>query len=205
MTFSPNSCFETAHREAKIEKTPNREYYDVGSNVNLSCEAQKDTNLFEIVWYKLDSPGKLIKLKSALNGPGILTIKLNSLSKENAGSYKCVISRPQVNYSIFQFVNINVKGRTKSESIFYEFLMTRFVLPFTPFPKISTVLKPLHLAQELRALQISSRKLDSYNKTHATQRAIIPNLLLKLKLIEMYSGGIDVGKNASSLCCAFRV
>ena len=104
--------FGTAHREAKIEKKPNKEYYDIGSNVNLSCEAEKDTNLFEIVWYKLDSQGNLIKLKSAHNGPGILTIKLNSLSKENAGSYKCVISRPQVNYYNFQFASINVKGRT---------------------------------------------------------------------------------------------
>ena len=99
-----------AYRKAKIEKKPNKSYYDVGSNVNLTCEAEKNTNLYEIMWYKRDSQGNPMKLKSALNGTGILTLTLNSLSGKNAGSYECVISRPQVNYYNSRVVNINVKG-----------------------------------------------------------------------------------------------
>ena len=105
-----NSCFATAQRKAKIKKVPNREYYDDGSNVTLTCEAEKNTNLYEIKWYKLDSLGYPIIQKSELNGTGMLTLTMNSLSKENTGKYKCVISRPQVNYYNAQFVNITVKG-----------------------------------------------------------------------------------------------
>ena len=108
--YKYNSCLGKAYREADIKKNPNITYYDVGSNVILTCEAEKDTNLYEIVWYKLNPQGNLIKLKSALNGPGILTLTLNSLSEKNAGSYKCVVSRPQVNYHNSKFVNIRMKG-----------------------------------------------------------------------------------------------
>ena len=101
-----------AYRKAKIEKNPNITYYDVGSSVNLTCEAEKNTNLYEIIWYKRDSQGNMITLKSALNGPGILTLTLKPLSKENAGSYKCVISRPQVNYYHSRVVKITLKGKT---------------------------------------------------------------------------------------------
>ena len=100
-----------AYRKAKIEKNPNITYYDVGSSVNLTCEAEKNTNLYEIIWYKSDSQRNMITLKSALNGPGILTLTLNPLSKENAGSYTCVISRPQVNYYSSRVVKITLKGK----------------------------------------------------------------------------------------------
>ena len=114
------------YRKAEIQKHPNKAYYDVGSTVNLTCEAGKNTNLYEIIWYKLDSQGNLIKLKSALNGPGTLTLTINSITKGNAGIYKCVISRPQVNFFISQIVNINVKGETVQrtlESIVIFFLL----------------------------------------------------------------------------------
>ena len=99
-----------AYRKAKVEKKPNISYYDVGSNVNLTCEAEKNTNLYQIIWKKLDSQGNPMKLKSALNGTGILTLTLNLLSGKNSGRYECVISRPQVNYYNSRVVNINVKG-----------------------------------------------------------------------------------------------
>ena len=57
-----------------------------------------------------------MKLKSALNGTGILTLTLNSLSGKNAGRYECVISRPQVNYYNSRIVDINVKGMVFSTS-----------------------------------------------------------------------------------------
>ena len=95
-----------------MQKKPNKIYYNSGSNVHLTCEAEKNTNLYEILWYKRDSHGKQIKLKSALNGPGILTLTLNSLSAKDSGRYTCVVSRPQVNYNNSQFVNISVTGRT---------------------------------------------------------------------------------------------
>jgi hypothetical protein len=99
--------------KAKIQKKPNETYYDVGSYVNLTCEADKNTNLYKIIWYKLDSQGNPIKLKSALNGSahGILTLTLNSLSAQDSGRYKCEVFRPQVNYYNSEFVNISVKGR----------------------------------------------------------------------------------------------
>ena len=99
--------------KAEIQKKPNKTYYDIGSNVNLICEAGKNTNLYKIIWYKLDSQGKPMKKKSvALNGPGILTLTLNSLSVKDSGSYKCEVFRPQVNYYNSEFASINVQGRT---------------------------------------------------------------------------------------------
>ncbi len=106
------SCLGKAFRKAQVQKEPNKTYYNIGSNVNLTCEAEKNTNLYEIVWYKLDSQRTPIELKSALNGPGILTLTLNSLTPQNSGIYMCVVSRPQVNYYNSQSVNINVEGRT---------------------------------------------------------------------------------------------
>ena len=101
---------ETGHREAKIKRKPNYSYYDDGSNVNLTCEAEKNTNLYEITWYKPDSQGNPVKLKSERNGTGMLTLTLASLSKKDTGQYTCVISRPQVNYRNARFVDITVKG-----------------------------------------------------------------------------------------------
>ncbi|CAB4019701.1 B-cell receptor CD22, partial [Paramuricea clavata] len=98
-----------AFRKAKIQKNPNETYYDIGSAVNLTCEAEINTNLYGIIWYKLDSQGYSTKLKSALNGTGILTLTLNPLSKKNAGRYKCVICRPEVNYYNSRVVSISVK------------------------------------------------------------------------------------------------
>ena len=90
---------------------PNKAYHDVGSNVNLTCEAGRNTNLYEIVWYKLlDSQGNLLWLKSALHGPGILTLTLNSLKAKDSGRYMCGVYRPQVNYHNWQSVTVNVKG-----------------------------------------------------------------------------------------------
>ena len=61
-------------------------------------------------WYKLDS--KTNPIKSAPNGTGILALTLNSLSKEQEGSYACEISRPQVNYySHSRFAKITLKGK----------------------------------------------------------------------------------------------
>ena len=40
---------------------------------------------------------------------GILTVTLSSLS--HTEHYKCVVSRPQVNYYSSELININVKGR----------------------------------------------------------------------------------------------
>ena len=100
--------------EAYIKKKPNATCYDVGSIIHLTCEAEKNTNLYEIIWYRYDSQGNLITLKSALNGPGILTLTLNPLSKETAGSYKCVISRPQVNYYSSRVVNITLKAKGRT-------------------------------------------------------------------------------------------
>lgn len=104
------SCFGIAQRKAKTEKIPNKAYYDDGSNVNLTCEAEKNTNLYKIEWYKFDSFGKPIIQKSERSRTGMLFLTMNSLSKENTGKYKCVISRPQVHYYSAQFVNITVKG-----------------------------------------------------------------------------------------------
>ncbi|CAB3995372.1 V-set and immunoglobulin domain-containing 1 [Paramuricea clavata] len=98
-----------SYMKAKIQKNPNEAYYDIGINANLTCEAEQNTNLYEIIWYKFDSRGYPIKLKSALDGPGILTLTLNSLSAKDSGSYKCEVFRPQVNYYNSQFVNITVK------------------------------------------------------------------------------------------------
>ncbi|CAB4030202.1 V-set and immunoglobulin domain-containing 1, partial [Paramuricea clavata] len=98
-----------AYMKGKIQKKPNEAYYDIGSTVNISCEAEKNTNLYEIIWYKFDSQGYPIKLKSALNGPGILTLTLNSLSAKDSGSYKCEVTRPEVNYYNSRFINISVK------------------------------------------------------------------------------------------------
>jgi hypothetical protein len=106
------SCLAKAYRKAKIQTKPNETYYNIGSNVNLTCEAEKNTNLYEIVWYKLDSQRTPIELKSARNGPGILTLSLKSLSAKDSGIYMCVVSRPQINYNNSQSVNINVEGRT---------------------------------------------------------------------------------------------
>ncbi len=106
------SCLGKAYRKAKIQKKPDKTYYDIGSNVNLTCEAEENTNLYDIRWYKLDSQGYPIELESALNGPGILILTLNSLSAKDSGIYKCVISRPEVNYHNSGFFKISVKGRT---------------------------------------------------------------------------------------------
>ncbi|CAB4029960.1 basement membrane-specific heparan sulfate proteoglycan core, partial [Paramuricea clavata] len=110
-----------AYREAEIQKRPNKAYYDIGSNVNLTCEAEKGTNLYKIIWYKLDSQGNLIELKSALNGPGILTLTLNNVSTKDSGRYKCEVFRPQVNYYNSRFVSINVKDAVK----YYDPVITR--------------------------------------------------------------------------------
>ena len=101
-----------AYRKAQIELKPNKTYYDVDSNVNLTCEADVNTDLYKIIWYKRDLQGKLSKLKSALNASGILTLILNSLTAQDSGTYKCEISRPEVNYYNSQLVNITVKGTT---------------------------------------------------------------------------------------------
>ena len=108
------SSLGKAYRKPAIYINPNETYYDVGSSVNLTCEAEINTNLYKILWYKLDSQGNPSKtaLKSALYGPGILTLILNSLTAQHSGRYMCEISRPQVNYYDSRFVNINVKGKT---------------------------------------------------------------------------------------------
>ena len=111
MCCSRYSYLGKAYTKARIQKKPNEAYYDIGSNVNLTCEAEKNTNLYKIIWYKHDSQGYSIKLKSALNGPGMLTLTLNSLSAHDSRSYKCEVFRPQVNYYNSRFVNISVKGR----------------------------------------------------------------------------------------------
>ena len=100
-----------AYRKPEIHINPDKAYYDVGSNVNLTCEAEKNTNLYKIIWYKLDSQGRPFKLKSALYGPGILTLTLHSITARDLGRYKCEVFRPQVNYYDSRFVNINGKGR----------------------------------------------------------------------------------------------
>ena len=98
---------------------PSNTYYVNGSSVNLTCEAEKNTNLYKIIWYKLDSEGNPLKLKSALYGPGILILTLNSLTAKDSGRYKCEIFRPQVNYNDSRFVSINVIGRIFK--LFYNF------------------------------------------------------------------------------------
>ena len=108
MCCSRYSYLGKAYTKARIQKKPNEAYYDIGSNVNLTCEAEKNTNLYKIIWYKHDSQGYSIKLKSALNGPGMLTL---TLSAHDSRSYKCEVLRPEVNYYNSRFVNISVKGR----------------------------------------------------------------------------------------------
>ena len=118
---------ETGHTKAKIKKMPNYSYYDDGSSVNLTCEAEKNTNLYEITWYEHDSHGNPVKRKSELSGTGMLTLTLASLSKEDTGQYTCVISRPQVNYRNAQFVDITVKGGFLTSHQTYCFRLSFFV------------------------------------------------------------------------------
>ena len=107
-------CYLTGKRELrpKIQIEPNERYYNIGSSVNLTCEAGKNTNLYEITWYKLHSGLEDMQLGSTSGAGlsnGILTVTLTALLY--TGVYKCVVSRPQVNHYSSKTVNINVKGR----------------------------------------------------------------------------------------------
>ena len=112
---------------------PNKAYYDIGSNVNLTCEAEKGTNLYQIIWYKLDSQRNQIELKSALNGPGILTLTLNSVSTKDSGRYKCEIFRPQVNYYNSRFVSINVKAKGRTFNPMLQTIVFEVIFSFSLF------------------------------------------------------------------------
>ena len=112
MCCSRDPSLGKAYRKAQIQLQPNKTYYDVGSNVTLTCEADINTHLYKITWYKRDLQGKLSKVKCSVQGPGYLTLTLNSTTAQNSGTYTCEISRPEVNYCNWRFVKITVKGTT---------------------------------------------------------------------------------------------
>ena len=106
-------------KRPKIQIKPNKKYYNVGSNVNLTCEAEKDTNLYDITWYKVHSGWKDMQLGSTPGAglsQGTLTVTLTSLL--STGVYKCVVSRPKVNYFSSELVIINIKGGDFNQSCF---------------------------------------------------------------------------------------
>ena len=82
-------------------KTPDYSLYDIGSNVELECHAEKVTNQYRFEWSKVGSERILARGR-------ILSLK--SLSESESGTYKCKISRFAVRYSSYKLINITVKG-----------------------------------------------------------------------------------------------
>lgn len=90
---------------------PNRSLYDIGDNLNLSCQAEENTNLYTIKWYKKSSEGSFEEQESTLKTNGIYTqtLSLKKMSEPKV-TYKCIIGRYPVNYSDYKMVTVELKG-----------------------------------------------------------------------------------------------
>ena len=84
-----------------IKRKPDYCWYEIGGSVELICHVEKVTNQYRFEWSKVGSNRILTRDKK---------LRLKSLSEDDAGTYKCKLSRFAVRYTIYRTVNISVKG-----------------------------------------------------------------------------------------------
>ncbi len=97
-------------------KEPNRELYDLGDKVKLTCTLDNSNgkvgridikHYYTLEWYQNST-----KMINNFYGPNYeKIIMLDSLTQETKGTYKCVIHRSIVNYYDFKLVSIRLKGK----------------------------------------------------------------------------------------------
>ena len=109
-----------AFLKALARKIPDKEFYDVGEEVNLICTLDNSSGKVEpndwetnyaFRWYKLFSDGSQERISSKRSH------SLGKLTPQSEGRYKCEVKRSYENYELvikynsFQFVNIKFKGK----------------------------------------------------------------------------------------------
>ncbi len=92
-----------------VKKNPNKDFYDIGGAVALSCHAEKTTTGYEIKWFKIsgcEKPKELQSVSKRVNNMNTKILSLNSLTELEEGTYRCQVRRFRPLYSADKLVRI---------------------------------------------------------------------------------------------------
>ena len=78
------------YKKLRVQKEPNKRYYEPGSNVKLTCDVGNAT-FYALTWGKRTFGGYFYALKSNFKGFGNLTLEVNSLKAHDLGTYTCAV------------------------------------------------------------------------------------------------------------------